>query len=62
MEQGLQDPADIATALEQLRREDPSLVAQLLGSEFRDLPVMKLTLGALAAAAAKRTVRQTSGG
>ena len=57
MKQGLQDPADIAIALEQLRREDPSLVVQLLGSEFRDLPVMKLTLGALAVAAAKRTVR-----
>jgi len=57
MKQGLQDPGEIAIALERLRREDPALVIQLLGSEFRDLPVMKLTLAALAAVAATRAVR-----
>jgi hypothetical protein len=57
MKQGLQDPTEIAIALEKLHREDPALVAQLLGSEFRDLPVMKLTLGALAVSAARRRVR-----
>lgn len=57
MKQGMQDPNDIALALQALRREDPGLVGQLLGSEFRDLPVMKLTLAALAAVAATRTVR-----
>src|ERR671924_555775 len=44
MKQGLQDPREIALAVEFLHREDPALVSQLLGSEFRDLPVMKLTL------------------
>jgi len=57
MRQGMQDPNDIGLALQALRREDPGLVAQLLGSEFRDLPVMKLTLAALAAVAATRKVR-----
>ncbi len=57
MKQGLQDPGEIALVLEQLRREDPSLVIQLLGSEFRDLPVMKLALGAFAAEAARRIAR-----
>jgi len=57
MKQGLQDPGEIAIALERLHREDPSLVVQLLGSEFRDLPVMKLTLAALASVAATRAVR-----
>ena len=56
MNLGLQDPNEIALALERLRREDRSLVAQLLGSEFRDLPVMKLTLAALAGVAARRRV------
>jgi hypothetical protein len=56
MKQGLQDPKEIALALQALHREDPALVYQLLGSEFRDLPVMKLTLAALAAVAAKRRV------
>ena len=57
MKQGLQDPGEMAVVLEQIRREDPALVFQLLGSEFRDLPVMKLTLGALAGVAAIRTAR-----
>lgn len=57
MKQGLQDPGEIAIALEHLHREDPALVTQLLGSEFRDLPVMKLTLAALASVAATRAVR-----
>ncbi|HZX97314.1 MAG TPA: hypothetical protein VFE90_22555 [Myxococcales bacterium] len=57
MRQGVQDPGEIALALQALHREDPALVAQLLGSEFRDLPVMKLTLAALAAVAATRGVR-----
>lgn len=57
MKQGLQDPGEFALVLERLRREDPELVIQLLGSEFRDLPVMKLTLAALASAAAVRAVR-----
>src|SRR5690348_9421537 len=57
MKQGLQDPNEIALVLARLHREDPTLVAQLLGSEFRDLPVMKLTLAALAAVAATRAVR-----
>ena len=57
MKQGLQDPGEFAAVLERLHREDPQLVTQLLGSEFRDLPVMKLTLAALAAAAAVRAVR-----
>jgi hypothetical protein len=56
MQQGLQDPNEIALALQALHQENPSLVAQLLGSEFRDLPVMKLTLAALAGVAAKRNV------
>lgn len=56
MKQGLQDPNEIALALQSLRREDPELVSQLLGSEFRTLPVMKLALAALAGAAAKRAV------
>jgi len=56
MKQGLQDPGEIALALQALQREDPDLVIQLLGSEFRDLPVMKLALAALAGAAAKRAV------
>jgi hypothetical protein len=56
MKPGLQDPNEIGLALQALQRENPSLVAQLLGSEFRDLPVMKLTLAALAAVAAKRSV------
>jgi hypothetical protein len=56
MKQGLQDPNEIALALQALRQEDPDLVAQLLGSEFRNLPVMKLTLAALAAVAAKHSV------
>src|SRR5439155_23362386 len=56
MKQGLQDPGEIAIALQALRHEDPELVIELLGSEFRDLPVMKLTLAALAAVAAKHRV------
>jgi hypothetical protein len=56
MKQGLQDPGEIALSLQALYREDPELVFQLLGSEFRDLPVMKLTLAALAAVAAKHRV------
>jgi hypothetical protein len=56
MKQGLQDPAEIALALQALHHEDPELVIELLGSEFRDLPVMKLTLAALAAVAAKHRV------
>ena len=54
MKQGLQDPREFALALQALHREDPDLVRQLLGSEFRDLPVMKLALAALAGVAAKR--------
>ena len=57
MQQGIQDPNDFALALQALQQEDPALVIELLGSEFRDLPVMKLTLAALAAVAATRTVR-----
>jgi hypothetical protein len=57
MKQGVQDPNEIGLALQSLHREDPALVGQLLGSEFRDLPVMKLTLASLAAVAATRTVR-----
>jgi hypothetical protein len=57
MKQGVQDPNEIGLALQALHREEPALVGQLLGSEFRDLPVMKLTLAALAAVAATRTVR-----
>ena len=57
MKQGLQDPREIALVLVGLRREDPGLVIQLLGTDFRDLPVMKLTLAALGACAAKRAVR-----
>jgi hypothetical protein len=57
MSPGLQEPGEIAVCLDRLRREDPSLVVQLLGSEFRDLPVMKLTLAALASVAAIRSVR-----
>lgn len=57
MKQGLQDPGEIALVLERLRRENPALVIRLLGSEFRDLPVMKLALGSLAAVAARRRVR-----
>jgi hypothetical protein len=56
MKQGLQDPGKIALALQALYHEDPDLVFQLLGSEFRDLPVMKLTLAALAAVAGKHRV------
>jgi hypothetical protein len=56
MKQGLQDPGEIALALQALHNEDPELVIELLGSEFRDLPVMKLTLAALAAVAAKHRV------
>jgi hypothetical protein len=56
MKQGLQDPGEIALALQALHNEDPGLVVQLLGSEFRDLPVMKLTLAALAAVAARHRV------
>jgi|SRR5689334_3972145 hypothetical protein len=56
MQQGIQDPNDFALALQALQQEDPALVIELLGSEFRDLPVMKLTLAALAGVAAKRSV------
>ena len=56
MKQGLQDPGEIALALQALHNEDPELVIELLGSAFRDLPVMKLTLAALAAVAAKHRV------
>jgi hypothetical protein len=56
MKQGLQDPNDFALALQSLHRQDPELVGRLLGSEFRDLPVMKLALAALAAVAARRIV------
>jgi hypothetical protein len=56
MKQGLQDPGEIALALQALHHEDPELVIELLGSEFRDLPVMKLTLAALAGVAAKHRV------
>jgi hypothetical protein len=54
--QGLQDPNEIALALQAVHQQDPELVVRLLGSEFRDLPVMKLTLAALAAVAAKHSV------
>lgn len=57
MKQGLQQPHEIGLALQALYVEDPGLVSEILGSEFRDLPVMKLTLAALAATAAKKTVR-----
>ena len=56
MKQGLQDPNEIALALQALHKEDPDLVVQLLGSEFRDLPVMKLALAALAGVAARHSV------
>jgi hypothetical protein len=56
MQQGLQDPGEIGLALQSLHQENPALVGQLLGSEFRDLPVMKLTLAALAGVAARRKV------
>ena len=56
MKQGLQDPREIAVVLQALHQEDRDLVPRLLGSEFRDLPVMKLALGALAGAAARRAV------
>jgi hypothetical protein len=56
MKQGLQDPNDIALALQALHQENPDLVTQLLGSEFRDLPVMKLALAALAGVAGKHRV------
>lgn len=56
MKQGLQDPNEIALSLQALHQEDPELVPQLLGSEFRDLPVMKLALAALAGVAAKHSV------
>jgi hypothetical protein len=59
MRQGLQDPNEIALALQALRQEDPNLVSQLLGSEFRALPVMKLALAALAGVAAKRAALPT---
>ena len=39
------------------RARSRRLVVQLLGSEFRDLPVMKLTLAALASVAATRAAR-----
>jgi len=58
MKPGLQDPNDIGLALQALHQESPELVSRLLGPEFRDLPVMKLTLGALAAVAARRSVIQ----
>jgi hypothetical protein len=58
MRQGLQDPDEIGLALQSLHRRDPGLVAQLLGAEFRELPVMKLTLAALAGVAARRSVLQ----
>jgi hypothetical protein len=58
MKQGLQDPNEIALALQALRQEDPDRVLQLLGSEFRDLPVMKLALAALAGVAARHSVVQ----
>jgi hypothetical protein len=54
MKQGLQDPDEIALALQALHQEDPERVVQLLGSEFRDLPVMKLALAALAGVAARQ--------
>jgi hypothetical protein len=56
MKQGLQDPNEMALALQALHQEDPEKVLQLLGSEFRDLPVMKLALAALAGVAAKHTL------
>jgi hypothetical protein len=56
MKQGLQDPNEIAPSLQALHQEDPELVVQLLGSEFRDLPVMKLALAALAGVAGKHSV------
>lgn len=56
MKQGLQDPNEIALALQALHQENPDLVERFLGSEFRGLPVMKLTLAALAATAAKHSV------
>ena len=55
MKQGLQDPNEIGLALQALHREDPDRVVQLLGSEFRDLPVMKLALAALAGTAARES-------
>ncbi len=57
MKQGLQHPHEIGLALQALYVEGPELVSAMLGSEFRNLPVMKLTLAALAATAAKRAVR-----
>jgi len=51
MKQGIQDPNELGLALQALHREDPALVVELLGSEFRDLPVMKLAVAALAAVA-----------
>ena len=59
MKQGLQDPNEIALALQALHQEDPDLVLRLLGSEFRDLPVMKLALAALAGVAARQRVVPT---
>ena len=59
MRQGLQSPREIGLALQDLYVEDPGLVIELLGSEFRDLPVMKLTLAALAATAAVRNQGHT---
>jgi hypothetical protein len=56
MKQGLQDPNEIALALQAVHQEDPERVVQLLGSEFRALPVMKLALAALAGVAAKHSV------
>ena len=49
-------PGEPRLALQALHHEDPELVVQLLGSEFRDLPVMKLALAALAGVAAMRSV------
>jgi hypothetical protein len=62
MQQGLQHPHEVGLALQALYVEDPDLVYQLLGSEFRDLPVMKLTLAALAATAATKQVRPPAAG
>ena len=56
MQQGIQDPNDIALALQALYVEDPAMMIELLGAEFRNLPVMKLTLAALAGVAAKHSV------
>ena len=60
MKQGLQDPGEIALALQALHREDPELVVQLLGSEFRDLPVMTNVVTTLSTLAKVLDTRQAA--